>query len=71
MSRKKLIRISTVPTSLNTFLRGQLEMLSFHFEVVAVSSPDAELKELGKREGVRTVLFRWNGIFHCYVILFL
>ena len=55
MSRKKLIRISTVPTSLNTFLRGQLEMLSFHFEVVAVSSPDAELEELGKREGVRTV----------------
>ena len=43
MSRKKLIRISTVPTSLNTFLRGQLEMLSFHFEVVAVSSPDSEL----------------------------
>lgn len=55
MSRKKLIRTSTIPTSINTFLRGQLEMLSIHFEVVAISSPDVELDELGKRERVRTV----------------
>lgn len=55
MQRKKIIRISTVPTSLNTFLKGQLEMLSQHFEVVAVSSPGEELNELAKREKVHTV----------------
>lgn len=55
MLRKKLFRISTVPTSLNTFLKGQLEMLSQHFEVVAVSSPGEELTELAKREKVHTI----------------
>lgn len=55
MLRKKLFRTSTVSTSLNTFLRGQFNMLSIYFEVVAVSSPGIELDELGKREGVHTV----------------
>ena len=41
--------------SLNVFCRGQLEMLSRHFEVVVVSSPGSELEELGKREGVKTI----------------
>lgn len=50
----KLIRVSTVPMSLDTFCRGQLKMLSEHFEVVAVSSPDAELKLIEEREGVKT-----------------
>lgn len=50
---KKLIRISTVPTSLNTFLKGQLQMLSAHYEVLAVSSPGKALDELAEREGVR------------------
>ncbi len=52
---KKLIRISTVPTSLNTFLKGFLRVLSEHYEVVAVSSPGEELDQLREREGVRTV----------------
>lgn len=51
----KLIRTSTVPMSLDTFCRGQLKMLSEHFEVVAVSSPDVELKTIEEREGVRTI----------------
>jgi glycosyltransferase involved in cell wall biosynthesis len=55
MSRPKLFRISTVPMSLDTFCKGQLKMLSQHFEVVAVSSPEKELEIVGKREGVRTV----------------
>lgn len=41
--------------SLDTFCRGQLKMLSEHFEVVAVSSPDVELKTIEEREGVRTI----------------
>ena len=53
--KKKLIRVSTVPTSLNTFCYGQLKMLSEHYEVVAVSSPMKELDEIRKREGVRCI----------------
>lgn len=52
---KKLIRVSTIPTSLNTFCRGQLKMLSAHFEVIALSSPGEELDQLGTREQVRTI----------------
>jgi glycosyltransferase involved in cell wall biosynthesis len=41
--------------SLDTFCEGQLKMLSGHFDVVAVSSPDKELKTISEREGVRTI----------------
>lgn len=53
--KKKLIKVSTVPTSLNTFCYGQLKVLSEHYEVVAVSSPMKELDEIHKREGVRCI----------------
>lgn len=52
-SKKKLIRISTVPISLNTFLKGQLKMLSEYYDVLAVSSPGEALDEVHRREGVR------------------
>lgn len=52
---QKLIRISTIPVSLETLLKGQLKMLSEHYEVVAVSSPGERMKVLEEREGVRTV----------------
>ena len=52
---KKLIRISTVPTSLNVFLKGFLKVLAENYEVVAVSSPGQELDVIHEREGVRTV----------------
>lgn len=53
----KLIRTSTVPTSLNTFCNGLLRELMQEegYEVVAVSSPGDELIELGEREDVRTI----------------
>lgn len=53
--KKKLIKVSTVPTSLNIFCYGQLKMLSEHYEVVAVSSPMKELDEIHKREEVRCI----------------
>ena len=53
--KRKVIRIATVPMSLELLLRGQLKMLSEEYEVVAVSSPGKELDEVGRREGVRTV----------------
>lgn len=52
---KKIIRVSTVPTSLESLLTGQLKFLSKHYEVVAVSSPGKDLDIVRKREGVRTV----------------
>lgn len=53
--KKKLIRISTIPDSLETLLKGELKMLSEYYEVVAVSSPGEKMKVLEEREGVRTV----------------
>ena len=54
-SAKKIIRISTVPASLEGFLKGFLKELSRYYEVVAVSSPGDSLDIVHKREGVRTV----------------
>lgn len=55
-SRKpKIIRISTVPISLNVFCKGLLQELSNDYEVVAVSSPGADLEEVEIREKVRTI----------------
>lgn len=52
---KKVLRISTIPLSLDILLKGQLKMLAEHYEVVAVSSPGPELQKVAEREGVRTV----------------
>lgn len=51
----KIIRATTVPMSLNAFCRGMLRNLSEKYEVVAVSSPGKELKEVADREGVRVI----------------
>ena len=55
MSKPKIIRTSTVATSLNTFCKGFLKELSGEYDVVALSSPDKELKEIEQREGVRCI----------------
>ena len=61
--KKKSIRISTIPLSLDVLLQGQLRMLSEHYEVVGVSSPGEELDKVAQREGIRTSPFPWNGKF--------
>ena len=38
MSRKKLVRITTVPISLDKLLQGQLKFMQEHYDVIAVSS---------------------------------
>ncbi|MCS3801357.1 glycosyltransferase family 4 protein [Niastella sp. OAS944] len=53
-SSNKLIRITTVPLSLSVLLKDQLRYMSDHFEVLAISSPDKILEQVGVREGVRT-----------------
>ena len=51
----KIIYISTVPLSLNLFYRGLFRELSQEYEVIALSSPQPELAEVTRREGVRTI----------------
>lgn len=53
--KPKIIRISTVPISLNVFCKGLLQELSNDYEVVAVSSPGADLEEVEVREKVSTI----------------
>ena len=49
----RIVRSATIPGSLNTFCRGQLaELSAMGYDVVAVSSPDPQLRELADREGV-------------------
>ena len=55
MGKHKIIRTSTVATSLNTFCKGFLRELSQEYDVVALSSPDKDLKEIEEREGVRCI----------------
>lgn len=53
---KKILRTSTIGASLNDFCKGLLQELKGKgYEIVALSSPDADLKELEIREGVRTI----------------
>ncbi len=51
--KTKIIRASTIPMSLNILLKGQLKMLSQHYDVLAVSSPGDDLQVVATREGVR------------------
>ncbi len=53
-TRKKLIRITTVPLSLKVLLKQQLKFMSAHYDVLAVASPDKMLEEVAMSEGVRT-----------------
>lgn len=51
----KLIRTSTVPTSLTSFLNGVFEVLMSNYELLLVSSPGKELDELHNRYGVKAI----------------
>jgi glycosyltransferase involved in cell wall biosynthesis len=51
--RKKLIRITTVPLSLDKILDGQLSFMNNHYEVIAVSSEKEYLIRCAENEGVR------------------
>lgn len=49
---KKLIRITTVPISLDKLLEGQLKFMSDYYKVIAISADKPKLEEVGKKEGV-------------------
>ena len=53
--KKKIIRATTVPGSLNVFCKGMLKELSKKYEVIGISSPGEALDRVSEREGVRTI----------------
>ncbi|MFZ4671721.1 MAG: glycosyltransferase family 4 protein [Flavobacterium sp.] len=54
MNKPKLVRVTTVPISLDKLLHGQLRFMSAYYEVIALSSDEEYLSRVGDREGVRT-----------------
>ena len=54
MSKPKLIRITTVPISLEKLLEGQLGFMQNQFEVIAVSADKEKLESLGQTQGYAT-----------------
>jgi glycosyltransferase involved in cell wall biosynthesis len=53
--KRKLIRITTVPISLDKLLEGQLAFMKDNYEVIAVSSSGTTLTKVSEKEGVRVV----------------
>ncbi|MEI7508613.1 MAG: glycosyltransferase family 4 protein [Flavobacterium sp.] len=54
MTKSKLIRITTVPISLDKLLSGQLKFMNSFYDVIAVSSEKEYLAKIGKKENVAT-----------------
>ncbi|WP_271856129.1 glycosyltransferase family 4 protein [Patiriisocius marinus] len=51
---RKLIRITTIPLSLEKLLEGQLTFMKDHFDVTAISAEKERLEVYGKHNGVAT-----------------
>lgn len=54
MKKVKLIRVTTVPSSLKVLLKDQLRFMSQYFDILAVSSSGKELHDVKNDELVRT-----------------
>ena len=54
MNNKRLIRITTVPISLDKLLDGQLRFMSRFYDLTAMSSEKPYLEKVGEKEGVAT-----------------
>jgi glycosyltransferase involved in cell wall biosynthesis len=52
--KNKLVRITTVPLSLEKLLENQLQFMQQHYHVTAVSSEKTRLERIGIKEGVQT-----------------
>ncbi|MEW5676319.1 glycosyltransferase family 4 protein [Flavobacterium enshiense] len=51
---KKLIRVTTIPLSLEKLLENQLRFMNSHYEVIAVSSEKERLQRFGEDQQIRT-----------------
>jgi len=54
VKKLKLIRLTTVPSSLNYLLSNQLSYINQFFDVICISSPGKDLEIVKQREGVKT-----------------
>ncbi len=50
--KKKIIRVSTIPMSLEVLLKGQLKFLNKFYKIIAVSGEGKSLRKVENREGV-------------------
>jgi glycosyltransferase involved in cell wall biosynthesis len=53
MTKPKLIRITTIPQSLEKLLEGQLAFMQTHFDITAISSNQTYLEAYARKENVR------------------
>jgi len=53
-TRKKLIRITTIPRSLSILLRNQLNFMNQYFDVIGISSQGSYLLEVYLNENIKT-----------------
>lgn len=53
-TRCKLVRITTVPISLEKLLENQLKFMSSYYRITAISSNEVELKEIGRNQNINT-----------------
>ena len=52
--KKKIIRITTIPESLGSLLRGQLQFMTAYYNVIGISSSNnGILEDVGKKEGIK------------------
>ncbi|EDM42996.1 glycosyl transferase, group 1 [unidentified eubacterium SCB49] len=54
MTKPKLIRITTIPLSLEKLLEGQLSFMQQYYDVTAVAAEEERLSQYGKDNGVET-----------------
>lgn len=54
MKKSKLIRITTVPISLEKLLENQIRFMNQFYDVTAISSEKERLDKFGKNQGVKT-----------------
>ncbi len=54
MQKPKLVRITTIPLSLEKLLEGQLSFMEQYYDVTAVSAEKERLEAHGEKEGVKT-----------------
>lgn len=54
MNKQKLIRITTVPISLEVLLENQLNFMSQHYDVVGISSDKENLRKVCDLQGVKS-----------------
>lgn len=52
---EKIVRITTVPISLRTLLKGQLKFMSQYYEIVGLTSPGKEVQDVINDEGIRVI----------------